>query len=287
MKQPARMGIRWFGTLAILLLTVWPISAMPADNAYTLGVFPYFTPTRLEEIYAPVAADLSIKLGTPVAFRTAISFENYFAKLQAQAYDIALFPPLFYIPAVDQFGYLPLARMQEPFTALIVVPDTSPIHDEQALRNKVIASPPNYLPVTLMAKKTLRDHGLLPGRDVRFMETKNTEVCFQRIMTGAADACVTLPFAVIAYQNNTGVRLRIIQETVHLPNILFVVHNRVPVADRERLHAAIIGWSATAEGQAMLQKMNTGGFINATDTDYQPVREFVKELTEPWLPIVP
>ena len=255
--------------------------------AYTLGVFPYFSPSRLEEIYAPAAVDLALKIGHPVGFRTASTFDKFFLQLKAQAYDIALIQPLYYVPAADEFGYLPIARMREPFKALVVVPEKSAIRVPQDLTNKIVATPPSYVPVVHLARKSLRDQGLVPGKNITFEEMKTVDTCLQQTLIGTTQACVAPPFAVNAFQKKSGVKLRVIQETTQLPNLVFVVHKRVLPADRERIKAAILGWGDTQSSKEVLKSINTQGFVAATDADYQPVRAFVQTLTEPWLPSVP
>lgn len=258
-----------------------------AQAPYTLAVVPYFSPSRLEEIYAPAAADLARALGQGVVFRTATSWDRFFVQLKAQTYDIALVHALFYVPAADEFGYLPLARMREPFTAVVVVPDASRIRTPDDLRDKVIATPPDFLPTVHLAKKALRDRGIVRGRNVTFRETRTVDACLQEALVGAAQACIAPPFAANAFQASTGVRMRVVLESAELPSPVFVVHKRVPAAERERLRAALLEWNHSASGQAVLKSINTSSLVAATDRDYDSVRAFVRTLDEPWLPSVP
>jgi phosphonate transport system substrate-binding protein len=263
-----------------------PSTPAPAPS-YTLGIVPYFSPSRLEEIYAPAAAELSRSIGREVLFRTSTSWDKYFAQLKAQSYDIAFVHALFYLPAHDEFGYLPLARMREPFTAVVVVPDKSPVRTVNDLRDKIVATPPSFLPTVHLAKKTLRDHGLVRGKNITFEETKTVDACLQQALVGAAQACIAPPFAANAFQASGGVRLRVVLETAELPSPVFVVHRRVPEAERERIRAALLQWNQSANGQAVLKSMNTRALVPASDADYQPVRTFVRSLDEPWLPSAP
>jgi phosphonate transport system substrate-binding protein len=283
--------LRWRRTKRLWALLAgvlaWVSLPVQADEGYTLGVFPYFSASRLEQIYAPAASDLSHSLGRPVTFRTTSTFSTFFLRLKEQAYDIALIQPMYYVPAVDEFGYLPLARMQEPFKALIIVPEGSPIHTVTDLRGKTIATPPAYVPVVHLAKKALRDHGLEPGRDVKLEDFKSVDACLQQTLIGNTQACVAPPFASIAFQKSTGAKLRTLLETMTLPNLSLVVHRRVPPAERQRILAAVLNWKDSAAGQAVLDSMHTKGFVAATDADYQPVRDFVATLHEPWLPSAP
>lgn len=275
------------GLAALILLAPLTRPGLAAEAAYTFGVFPYFSPSRLEEIYAPAVLDVAQRIGRPLQFRTASSFDKFFFQLKAQAYDIALIQPLYYVPAVDEFGYLPLARMQEPLKSQIVVPGDSPIRAASDLQGRVIATPPAHVPVVHLARKSLRDLGLVGGRNVSFEEMKTVDACLQQPLTGAAQACVAPPFAVQSFQKSTGVALRVVLESAPLPNLALVVHKRVPPADRERIKAAILGWKDTPSGQAVLKSINTQGFVATSDADYQPVRAFVRGLDEQWLPSAP
>jgi phosphonate transport system substrate-binding protein len=278
--------------MRLALSAAAPLAMLPAQpaiaaDAYSLGIVPYFSPSRLEEIYAPAAADLARSIGHGVVFRTSTSWDRYFAQLKAQTYDIALVHALFYVPAADEFGYLPLARMREPFTAIVVVPEQSPIRTVDDLRGKVIATPPTYLPTVHLAKKALRDRGLERDKNVRFEETRTVDACLQQALAGSAQACIAPPFAANAFQASTNVRMRVVLESAQLPSPVFVVHRRVPAAERERIRAALLEWNHSASGRAVLKSINTQSLVPATDQDYDVVRAFVRSLDEPWLPSAP
>jgi len=244
---------------------------------YVFGVFPYLSAVRLENIYAPVAASLQQAIGGEVHFRTASQFKRFFGRLKQQHYDIALIQPFWYVPSVDQFGYLPLARMQEPFTSLIMVLDDSPLKTPEDLRGKVIATPPAFVPVVHMARKALKERGLMPGRDLQLKAFKSVDSCFQQVLIGNADACISPPFAPAVVEEKMHVRLRVILKTAAIPNLTFIVHQRVPAQARERLQQTILSWHSSREGQQLLQGMKTQGFIPALEEDYTGVRELVRE----------
>ena len=273
--------------LALAACAALAPASVPAQAPLTLGIVPYFSPSRLEEIYAPAAAELAGALGREVAFRTATSWDKFYAQLKAQAHDIVLVHALFYVPAADEFGYLPLVRMREPFTAVVVVPEASPIRSVDDLRQQVIATPPNYLPAVHLGKKALRDRGLARGRNVTFTESRTVDACLQEALIGSAQACIAPHFAASAFQAATGARMRVLLESPELPSPVFMVHKRVPAALRERLRAALLTWNHTPSGQAVLKSINTRSLVPASDRDYDVVRSFVRTLDEPWLPSVP
>ncbi len=269
--------------LLVLLLSSNLSVSLAAENelrntSYKFGVFPYLSAARLETIYAPVSAELSRTLGHQVNFRTASRFNRFFDNLKQQQYDIALIQPFWYPPAVDQFGYLPLVRMQEPFTSLIMVPDDSPLRNINDLKGKVIATPPAFVPVVHMARRALGKIGLVPGKDVQFKAFKSVDSCFQQVILGAADACITPPFAVAIIEEKMNLRLRPLLKTPSIPNISIVVHKRIPAEERQRLKNIFLSWRQTNSGKELLNRMKTQGFVPEIDKEYDVVRTFLREI---------
>ena len=131
------------------LLMVMDVGA--AQDEYVIGIFPYFTPTRLEALYAPIASDLNTLSDQPVRLRTALSFESFFERLGEGVYDIALVQPFFHVAAVDKFGYLPLVHADQGFRSVVVVKADSEIRTGQNLSGKVAATPPAHVPAVQLA----------------------------------------------------------------------------------------------------------------------------------------
>jgi len=248
------------------------------DEPYTFGVFPYLSPLRLESLYASVATALGDGVGRPLRFKTSSSFKLFFAKLEAGAYDIAFLQPLWVPPALDRFGYLPLARIEEPLTAVVVVLDDSPIRSAADLKGKTVATPPPIGPVTRMATQALIDRGLEPGRNVELKAFKSVDSCFQQVVIGSASACVSGPLVLHIMEEKLKVKLRVLIETPGIPSLSFVAHSRVPAEDRARLRETILSWADSPAGMEMIQGFGASGFVPATARDYDIVRTMFKEM---------
>ncbi len=248
------------------------------SGAYKFGVLPYLSTTRLENIYAPVAAELSRALRHKVNFRTSSGHNRFLNNLKQQRYDIALIQPFWYPPAIDQFGYQPLVRMQEPLASLIMVPDNSPLHSISELKGKLIATPPAFAPVVYMARRALKEAGLIPGKDVQLRAFKSVDSCFQQVFIGSADACITPPFAVAVIEEKMRIKLRALLETTSIPNLSIVVHKRIPADKRERLKNIFLSWKQNNAGKKLLDRIKTQGFVPAIDKEYDMVRAFMREI---------
>jgi len=272
--------IRFSLTLLSVLFTMSVSSSAIGEDEKPLrfGVFPYLSAALLEDIYAPVAKELSEKTNTRVHFRTASNFPQFFKKLRLQHYDIALIQPFWYPAAVDKHSYQPLARMKEPFTSLIMVPESSNLYTIEDLRGKVIATPPAFVPVVHMAKQALREAGLVVGKDVTFAQNRSVDSCFQQVVMGNAVACVAPPFAPAVIEEKMKIKLRVLLRTPAIPNLSLLVHKRVPGDKVEAIRQAVLGWQNTERGRVLLRGMKTEGFVPAIDREYDVVRETIKEL---------
>jgi phosphonate transport system substrate-binding protein len=231
-----------------------------------------------------VAADLSAATGQRLHFRTASNYASFFDKLMRGDYDLALVQPFFYVAAVDEAGYLPVARVSQPFRSVVVVLASSPIEQVSDLRGKVIASPPLHVPAVHLARQAIRDHGLSPSEDMHFREYTSADSCLHQVMIGTADACVSGPIGAASFQTRHQVQFRTLIETIALPNLAVVAHPRVPAALRQQWGERLQALSQNSEGQTMLQQLNIPAFIHFVDSDYDVVRRFVYALDEPWLP---
>ncbi len=271
--------LRWMLLLGFLLCgSIRPIVAADETPAYSFGVFPYLSAVRLEPIYAPVSVELSNALGRDVHFRTASEFQRFFQKLKQQHYDIALIQPFWYPPAVDEFGYLPLVRMREPISSLIMLPEDSPITTLDDLRGKTIATPPSFAPVVHMARRELKRRGLEPDRDVFFEAFKSIDSCFQQVLIGRAAACISPPFVQSVIEEKMQLRLRVLMRTYSIPGISLVVHPRIPQTERQKIEQLFLSFNDNDRGTDILERMRTQGFIRTLDREYDIVRSFVAEI---------
>lgn len=277
-------ALRWCGLMLCCLLFAQDVFA--SQDNYVLGVFPYFSPTRLEGLYSPMAAELNAHTDKPVRFRTTSDFQSFLENLRAGEYDLALVQPFFYVAAVDEMGYMPLVRADRPFRSVVVVMADSEIRQASDLRGKLIATPPPHVPAVHLARQALRQQGLSLQEDVQFRALPNADSCLQQLMIGHADACVTGPLGASSFAQRHGVNFHTVIETIALPNLAFIVHSRVDEAQRARWQTYLSELSSNESGQVILESINVRAFVPAKDRDYDPVRRFIEQMDGPWLPSV-
>jgi phosphonate transport system substrate-binding protein len=272
-----------FAALGALATLALPIPAggadpMPQPEAYRLGVFPYLPVHAIDRIYGPVAAQFAEDLGRPVYLKTKPTFAMFADQLSNETYDIILVHPFFYVEAHDSHHYEPLARLEEPLTAIVLVQEDEPIETVTDLKGKIIGLPPALSAVSTLVKAALIDAGLAPGADVRLEHFRSKHTCLDAIADGSVAACALPGFALSQIDPDSELKLRAIFETDPVSNILFAAHRRVPESDRIDIGKSILAWPFTANGRQILAGGAWSRFVPARDQDYDEVRSHALRL---------
>jgi phosphonate transport system substrate-binding protein len=263
---------------------VWHVQAasagdrIPRPEAYRLGVFPYLPVLAIDRIYGPVAVQFAEDLGRPVHLKTKPTFEKFADELRKETYDIILVHPFFYVEARDEHQYVPLARLEEPLTAMVMVRDGDPVETLADLKGKTIGLPPALAAVTDLVSASLIDAGLVPGVDVALEHYRSKPSCLQAVASGRAAACGLPHFALAQIDPNNERKLRLLFETEPVSNFLFAAHARVPESDRIDLGKSILAWPFTAKGRKILTGGAWSRFVLARDQDYDEIRRRALQL---------
>jgi phosphonate transport system substrate-binding protein len=269
--------------LKLLLLSLMALNPVlsaqnSTERSLILGVFPYLSPIRMDDIYAPVSQELSSNLGLRIKFTTSSNLPKFREKLKSGYYDIAIVQPVLYPFAVDTIGYIPLVRMEEPIFSVIMVLESSPLRSIEDLKGKKIATPPVFGPIVGLAKRSLVKQGISPDTDIIFETNKTVGSCFQKVLVGQADACLAPDFAVKPFEKSMGVKLRTLLRSEGIPNQSLMVHPRVSEQDRSNIRQTLLSWRYSEKGRNLLNSMSTKGFVEFSDSEYDTVRNFVREL---------
>jgi len=254
------------------------ISYSDDSSPLQFGVFPFFPPAQLEDLFVPVAIDLSRTIGRPVQFRTRPSFAEFDEETVQQTYDLIYMQPFAYARLGRQGGYETVARRATPLSAIFVTTEDSFIKKISDLRGKILATPPASAAVTLLGFQLLVESQLQPGGDVTLDDRNSHFSCLRRIMIGKADACVTTSQPLAIFQKKSGAQLRIIAESEAIPATTFAIHRRVAPALRDKLTKRILGWKQSDEGKRILEKLHHTHYIPSRDSDYDLVREILAEI---------
>jgi phosphonate transport system substrate-binding protein len=278
-----RRGSWGWGLGRVVALLVAIVMGSPAVGAgdgamlpaYRLGIFPYMAPRQTIQFFGPIAADMEQALGRSVKLESQRSFSDFGHAMAAETYDIALIQPFDVAEFVENRGYLPLARLSIPLVCQFYVRSDSPYQSIADLRGTTIAMPPAESANARMTLRALYDNGLVPGRDVEVRYFNSHDSCVQQVWAKSASACGTARPVIVMFEQRMHASLRSIYDTPPLPHMLFVVHPRVPAADREKLLARVTGWSETEKGRVLVKGIGVPGFVPATAAEYAPLRDFL------------
>jgi phosphonate transport system substrate-binding protein len=267
--------------VALLVLLIvgraLPAMAEPDDRGYRFGVFPYVPALTIDRLFGPMAANLGAAIDRPVLLKTKSTFEKFAEELRAQSYDLIFVHPFFYIDAVAESGYRPLARLDRRLTAVVMVGEDQPGQAWSDLSGKTIALPPALSAVSEMVKASLVEAELIAGVDVTLRHYRTKTSCLHAVVIGTADACAVPRFILDQIDASNALKLRIMVATPEINHFVFAVHPRVPADDVANLRARIVGWSNDTAGQTLLAAGAWPGFVVASDEDYDEVRAYRRQ----------
>jgi phosphonate transport system substrate-binding protein len=272
------------GVWAIAESAVHPKVANAGDlestppSPYRLGVFPYFPVLTIDRIYGPVAAHFADDLGRPVELKTKPTFDKFAEELKKESYDIILVHPFFYVEASDKHHYLPLARVEEPLTAVVMVREDDTLETLADLEGETIGLPPALAAVSELVEGALIDAGFVPGVDVKLEHYGSKRSCLQAVAIGRVAACGVPRFVLSQFDPDNELKLRLMFETEGVAGFVFAAHARVPESDRIDISKSILAWPFTVRGRRILAGGAWGRFVVARDEDYDDVRRQVRRL---------
>ncbi len=242
------------------------------------GVFPFLPPAQLEDLFVPVAIDLSRAIGRPVQFRTRPSFAEFDEEVAQQTYDLVYVQPFAYARLAHRNGYEAIARKKSLISAIFITTENSNIRTIGDLSGKVLATPPPSAAVTLLGVQLLLDNRLQPGKNIRLDNQGSHFSCIRRVMIGKADACVTAKQPLKVFERKSGTKLRVIAESRAIPASTFAIHRRVKPEVRDKLVERILGWRDQEEGKRILKNLHHTYHIPSHDQDYDVVRDILDEI---------
>jgi phosphonate transport system substrate-binding protein len=280
LSVPFSLNVLLFLLLLFLLATFPPDRAMAAaeeEPSYSFGVFPFLPASRLVGTFAPIAAEVGQALHRRIHYQSASTFEKFMTRLEAEEFDIAFVQPFDYVRLGGPVGYIPVARRRESLSAVFVVREESAALTLVDLKGKTIAMAPEVAALSYLGKAALLEAGFQPGADVTIKYMQDHHSCLQQVVIGTAEACVTGRPALRLFENAMNLKLRILHETPAIPQMLFIVHPRVPATDREIIRTTLLATTLAGVDpglRTLLMKNDETPFIPTTDADFGEVRRY-------------
>lgn len=270
-----------------LLVVITPVTAQDSEQApaptnkqgklCTMGVFPFISAQRLEEVFAPIAAELSEVMECELRFRSASSFESFMNKLGSGQYDVAFVQPFDYVEIARTQGYIPLVARSEDLHAVMVTRKDSDVRNIGDLKGKVIALPPAVAAVSYLALGMLEKAGLKVPEDVALLHSKNHDSCMHKVLIGKVDACVTAESTLRLLEARQHRKLNVIARSEALPNALFIVQGDISHKKYHRLQQKMLNLKLSSRVQTLFKNGTDSPFRITDDSEYDIVREYCKK----------
>ncbi|BBP42308.1 phosphate/phosphite/phosphonate ABC transporter substrate-binding protein [Thiosulfativibrio zosterae] len=253
-------------------------------KTYIIGVHPLHNPSKLYEVFNPLADYLTQHISN-AQFRIQASkdYPSYDQKIAKESLDFLLPNPYQTLNAIKK-RYKVINQMgsNDLFKGIILVRKDQNITDINQLKGKSIAYPaPTALAATMMPQYYLVTHGLDIQNDTKTLYVGSQESSILNVYTGQTIASATWPVPWLELekqQPEIANQLEIFAETDTLPNNSFMYHTvTVPAELALRVQHLLANLDQTPEGEALLERMNLQKIYQANNETYAPVADFIEK----------
>ena len=275
------------GLLWLIAITVAP-AVQAAENSLVLGVFPRYNATETTTMYAPLAEELSQRLGhTNVTLVTSKDFESFWRGVEEQKYDIVHYNQYHYIRSAQT--YRVVAHSQEfgksAVAGAIFVRKDSGITDVSQLRGRTVmfgggkdAMMSYIAPRFLMMRAGLKENDFKTEFAVNPPNALLALYHKQADAAGGGDILIDLPVVRNAIDAS---ELRILATTEPLLFLPWAVKRTMPAKLRESIQSILTALEQNDAGRNVLKAAKTTGIQKAEDKDYMAHRRMTDAVFGP------
>ena len=271
--------------LGILLIN--PLTVLSVEEELVLGVFPRRNAMQTVSTFTPLAEYLGASLKRPVRLETAGDFDSFWEKVSQQRYDIVHYNQYHYLRSHKTLGYQVVAMNQEfgraTVRASVTVKRNMGITSVADLRGKkiVFGGGPHAMLNYILPTYLLAQAGLRPDEYeksfARHPCNSIVAVCVEQApAAGTNDAALSM--STVAERCDTGTLVHLLQSKP-LAQLPWAVSPELSADLRVRIRKALLGARRTSEGRAALASAEINGLVPASDSDYEPYRAIVQQVT--------
>ena len=255
-----------------------------ATDTINIGVIPRDNPRIAYEKYQPIIDYLSEN--TPYEFELVLrrSYDYTVNALGNGDIDIAFLGPLTYLHAHAEFGAIAILKSitekgETHYRSVIITKDDLKTNKLSELKGKDFAfaslqsTSGNLIPRLLLAEAGIHLKDLRSYRNYNYHDS-----VVKSVLKGRYDAGAVRESVAEKYQPQG---LKIISVSGPIPTGPVVVGPKTPYTVVETVKKTLIDMNKTEKGKSMLENVDPdlrGGFIEASDIDYQHIRKIVNQI---------
>lgn len=232
------------GAFASALLARPVDSAQPA-SPLAMGLIPYLSTRTLISMFDPLRKHLERELGMPVMSFTATSHSAFAVGLRDGAYDFAFMPAHTMRLAMQDWGFVPLARTRAPTRIVLATRAGSRLGTADQLRGGRLVLLDRLAITSFVATDWLERQGLRPERDLEVEYRGNSSAVLLTLERTDVDAVAIIESMLQDFTaaERDRVRVAVLLQTVPSPG--FAAHPRLGPDAIGRLRAALLGFGGT------------------------------------------
>mgnify|MGYP000098867940 FL=1 len=265
---------RWLSMLLLLLAC----QVARAADELTLAIEPFLSARALVGAFQPLCNHLGDKTGKKVVAITAANYDQYAQRLLNQEFDIAIIGPHTALLAAQKANYLPLLKGEGFLKALMIVDKNSTYQRPADLKGQTIALPDHLTMTSMLGAEFFRPADAAPI-DVRFRYNDFHNTAALMMLRGEAAAAVVADSALLPMSMEIRENIRIIAESKQVPQMVMLVHSRVPTEMRDKLHDAMYEYiKITAPQKNFLARVGFSAAKPLTEQDSRQLAPYVEEL---------
>lgn len=249
------------------------LGAIPAENVQTVLANT-----------TPFADALSKQLGVTVEVFVGPNYTAVIEALAAGKLDVAIFGPFSYVLANSKYNAQVFAlqlgtKGEKTYNSLIITTPKTGIKTLADLKGRsfsfvdVASTSGNLVPRYTMITKAKLD----PDKDINGVFAGSHDASLLAVQSGKSDAGAVASDTFQKYIDNGTVKAEeivIVDKSFDIPNSPVAYRNDLSDADKAAIKNAFL----TIKDPEALKALSTGGYIEAVDTTWDPVRDIAKVL---------
>jgi phosphonate transport system substrate-binding protein len=287
LREKSRRRVLLVRSMAVLVLAALTVACGAKEVPLTLALTPSRDPTALQEAGDAFAKTLTRLSGVPIRVRVASDYAGVVEALRSRRVDLAFVHPVGYVLANREAGCQILVRDiwqgKTAYTARFYVRKGGGVTRLEDLRGKTVAfvdpaSSSGYIyPMVLLMKQ-----GLVRDRDPKtfFKEALfagTHEAALQAVLHGRVAAAASFDKAPEIHLKDPALiaQLTFVGETPPIPEAGICARPGLPAEPLARVKRALLAIKGPEHAALLKQIYDIDGFIEASDADYQPVRDAI------------
>jgi len=257
-------------------------------RALVMGIFPRRSRELSLEMFSPLAAYLSDKLGRAVRLDIRNNFDDFWDGVIKQQYDIVHFNQYHYVKSHKLYNYDIILRNEEQglatLTPAIWVRRDSGINSPADLRGKKIMFGGGKTAMLAYIGPTylLRQAGLKKGDYEELFANNPLNGC-RAMFFKQADACGsgTIMMSLPSVQKTINTeKVKVIAQGEPINHLSWAVRNSMDRKLKESIQNMLSTLKQTEDGKKILGKARLTGLHIAQDKDYDPHRKLIGHVLE-------